>query len=196
MNLDWVKILETLKDFKGARFYFIVLIALTLILITLFREEIAVRVKEMQVEKYELKVVRDMSGLKAYLSKVVSDNGALSYAAYLYQPKDKPFVKVKVATNSEIIDNDHRLMEAVLDLQKSINEKFREEDYILLDPNNPKPDTRYMHDKGLPYILVYKLQVSNIVEGEIYIMFSDKPTEDTVKAVRKSLASVMYRFII
>lgn len=195
MNIDWVGILTVLKDFKSVRFYLLVFLALIILFVSVFKDEIVVRVKEMNVEKYELRGVRDMPGLKAFLTRVTSENGATSYAAYLYQPKDKPLVKSKVATNSEIIDNDHKLMESMIALQPSINAKFNNSDYIILDPTDPLPDTQHMHHKGLPYIMVYKLFVTEI-EGEVYIIFDNKPTQEQITAIRRNLATVMNRYII
>lgn len=194
MSIDWVKVLEQLKDIKGFRFYFLIAIMGVLIITFTFKDEISIRLKDMSLKRVEFRDVRNLKGLEVNLETIM-DSTMRGYAVYIYQPKDKSYHKRVVATNSDLVKTP-RLQGSYLEDQVTINEAFRNDDYILLDHTNPTSDTQYIHEMGIPYLFVYRLGPANGVIGEIQIGFDEKPDNKKIKELKTKLAPLIHLYVL
>lgn len=195
MNIDWAQMLAQLKEIQGFRFYFIVLLTFLLTLTFLFKDEISVRVKDMDFKRVEFREVRDLKGLEVNLETIMDTTMMRSYTVYIYQPKDRSYYKRVVLTNSDLVKSLSKLQSGYLQDQEQINNALGKQTYVFLDKETPLPETQHLHDLGEPYILVYKLGSGPDKVGEIVISFMKKPSEDYLLQLKAKLAPLTYMYI-
>lgn len=194
LNIDWSKLIEQLKDVTGFRFYFLVTAALLLILTFIFKDEISIRVKNADFKRVEFKEVRDLKGLEVNLS-TIKDSTMSDYIVYIYQPKQKSYYKRVLTTSSDLVKSIMRLQGSYIEDQITINNAFKDSNYILLSKDKLTPDTEYLHELGMNYILVYRLGGSIQPIGEIHMVFILKPTQEKIDETIKKLAPLIHMYI-
>lgn len=196
LNIDWVKILEQLKSLKGFRFYFIVVTIFLLILTFTFKDEISVRVKNMDFKRVEFREARDLKGLEVNLNTLIDTSLVMDYIVYIYQPKYKSYYKKVLTTSSDLVKSIARLQGSYIEDQTTINAGLKDNNYVMLSKDESTPDTDYLHELGMDYILVYRLGSIQEPIGEIQIVFRTKPTSEQIKVITKKLAPMIHMYIL
>jgi len=196
VNINFSEVIKALKEITGPRFYFIVSLCFLAGLIYIFREPLTVTIQEISFERVEFREVRDLKGLEISLETLKDKKHYSNYTVYIYQPKYKSFYKRIILTDSDIVKAVSRLQGSYLDDQPTINNALSKGMYILLDYEDPKPDTQYLHDIGFKYLFIYKLGSAKNPIGEIHIGLSTKPTQKDISSLITDLGPLLHMYII
>lgn len=198
------QLIEALKNFGGFRFYFLSLIITLMILIYLFKDDIA-SLLEKKEEIVQHRRIRDLNGLDLLLSELFISEIHNNYLVFLYQPRIDPIIKsLELMYDIRGVSNPSRLRIVSLDSQPTLNTLFRQGKYsmIVLSKDHPKPDLEYLHHLGLDYILVVELEYYSaeikdyMTIGEIHFSFRQEPTNEQISTILKGLEGVTNKYVI
>lgn len=197
MEINFAEILKALKDIGKLRFYFIVVIFAISFFIYIFREDVSAYFKEDITQKIEFREIKDLGGLEKSLDVIVlQEEDVEAYIVYMYQPKEYPFYKSMLLTDSELVKSINSLQGVYLDEQEYINELLKRNDFILLSKEDAIEDTRYIHAVGINYLLIKKLMYENEIIGEIHLLLKNKPTEVDLMRIYSLILPLKYIYII
>lgn len=188
-------ILGNIKNIKGVRFYFLVIVLFLFSIIFLFKEEITTSFNK-HIDEKELKLRHsDTSKIRHVIEKVYNKDKSMAYILYLYQP-ERPVIKRLEMASTSVIENEMKLNEFILSRQRFIEEGFKRSDFILLDASHPIKGTEKFHRINgvfIPYIYIYGIRgVEDDVVGEVHIWFKDKPTDEELRIMTSGLSETTW----
>jgi hypothetical protein len=195
-NIDWQKLLDTLKEISSVRFYFIVTLSFFLILANIYREPLTSAVKETSFTSAKFRECRDLEGLEVALDDINKRNEFInSYTVYMYQPLSRPYYKKMLISNSVLVKKISTLQGSLIQDQPTFNRLLAKEDYFILEADSPTDDTQFMKDLNIDYLLVYRVYDKGMI-GEIVLILTRKPTDQELKKLLKDLSPLVYEYVI
>lgn len=162
----------------------------------MFRDTITVNIKDVTTKEVEFREVRNFGGVENSLNSLFNSEEHLGYAIYIYQPQEKSFQKRLLLTNINLIKNIGKLQSMYIEEQATINKGLKLYDHILLSKDEPSPDTQYLHDIGMNYILVQRIRDTKGMVGEIHFVFESLPDQKTIEKLTTELRKTIFLNVI
>lgn len=197
LNYLFDNVVEAIKDLKGFKFYFVVILVFLFATTYMCKDAITLYVKSHT--DIQFRECRDAAGLSKALDIVIKeDTVTTSYIVYLYEPINNSIYKRMVVTDNLNVLHSPALQGIYLNTQPTLSKELQDHDYYLADNIEiaKHPDTQYWLSFGNETILVYALKANGKVIGEIWFKFKRSPTPLELEKVLRKTTPLLYNYIL
>lgn len=197
LNYLFDNVVEAIKDLKGFKFYFVVILIFLFASTYAIREPLTLYIKSHT--DLQFRECRDISGLNKAMEDIMKKDTVVdSYTVYLYEPINNSIYKREIASNDGNVLHSPTLQGIYLSTQPTTNRELDEHDYWLITPTEmaKHPDTQWFLSFGFQTNLAYTLRNNGKVIGEVWFKFKRDPTPIELDNVLHHAAPLLYNYIL
>lgn len=197
LNYLFNNVVEAIKDLKGFKFYFVVLLIFLFATTYTVKDSLTLYVKTHTDIKF--RECRDVGGLTTAMTDIMKHDTIVdSYSVYLYEPINNSIYKRVIVTNNVNVLHSPALQGIYLNTQPTVNRELEEHDYYLANYTEiaKHPDTQYWLNFGTATRLAYALKVNGKLVGEIWFKFRRDPTPIELDHLLRAATPLLYNYIL